>query len=297
MKRLTHLYKSIFTEKQEAELKRRRLERIRADELKLIKGNDKFKDIHKGKRCFIIGNGPSIKNVDFRRLEKEIVFTVNQLPRLDRFPQLHTNYHLWTDARYFDLNENSQGDMELLEIMKMVKTEDNSPTVFYSTFARSMINHFKLDKILNVEYFMDGKIGNELYDIEYPINRMIPVYSTCIHYVILIAIYMGFKEIYLLGCDCTGIINIINSRIEEAEDFEYAYSISENERARMMSVSKKSRIEDEFIWYGNILKVYGVLYKYAQRHGCALYNATDKSIIENVPRVDLNNILREQEVK
>jgi uncharacterized Rossmann fold enzyme len=29
----------------------------------------KYKDIHKGKRCFIIANGPSLKNVNFELLK------------------------------------------------------------------------------------------------------------------------------------------------------------------------------------------------------------------------------------
>ena len=41
----------------------------------------KYKDIHKGKRCFIIGNGPSLQMSDLEILykNKEICFGVNRI--------------------------------------------------------------------------------------------------------------------------------------------------------------------------------------------------------------------------
>ena len=38
-----------------------------------------LKDIHKGKCCFIIGNGPSLKNTDISKLENEYTFGMNRV--------------------------------------------------------------------------------------------------------------------------------------------------------------------------------------------------------------------------
>lgn len=38
-----------------------------------------LKDIHKGKRAFIIGNGPSLKQTDLRKLKNEITFGMNRI--------------------------------------------------------------------------------------------------------------------------------------------------------------------------------------------------------------------------
>jgi hypothetical protein len=38
-----------------------------------------LKDVHKGKRCFIIGNGPSLKNTDVSRLNNEYTFGLNRV--------------------------------------------------------------------------------------------------------------------------------------------------------------------------------------------------------------------------
>ena len=38
-----------------------------------------LKNIHKGKRAFIIGNGPSLKQTDLRKLKNEITFGMNRI--------------------------------------------------------------------------------------------------------------------------------------------------------------------------------------------------------------------------
>ena len=51
-----------------------------------------LKDIHKGKRAFIIGNGPSLRKTDLSKLRNEFTFGMNRIYLL--FPELgfHTTY-------------------------------------------------------------------------------------------------------------------------------------------------------------------------------------------------------------
>lgn len=53
-----------------------------------------YQDLHKGKRCFIIGNGPSLKKTDLSRLRNEYTFGMNRIYLL--FPKLGftTTYYL-----------------------------------------------------------------------------------------------------------------------------------------------------------------------------------------------------------
>ena len=88
--------------------------KISKNEKKELEKNEEFKNKHLGKRCFIIGNGPSIKNVDLTLLSKEITFTVNQMPRMENFKNIQTNYHIWSDRRFFIDN------VEIINIMKNV---------------------------------------------------------------------------------------------------------------------------------------------------------------------------------
>ena len=56
-----------------------------------------LKDIHKGKRAFIIGNGPSLKQTDLAKLKNEFTFGMNRIYLL--FPELgfHTTYFCATN--------------------------------------------------------------------------------------------------------------------------------------------------------------------------------------------------------
>lgn len=293
MKRIVHLYKALFSEKTEQKMRRRIVEKRRKEELNLISSNGMFKDIHKGERCFIVGNGPSIKSLDLSVLKNEIVFTVNQSPRIKGFDKIETNYHVWVDERFFNLDSDSPEDMELLQVMKNVKTSEKSPVVFYKTSAYQMIQKYKLDRELDIHYIMDGPINFDSPDVDFPINRPLPVYPTCIHYAILIAMYMGFTEIVLLGCDCTGLINTIHARMEDSDEYAYAYDISQNEAKRMQKQQDKSRLADEFLWYSRLLNTYGILYSYCKNRGCNLVNATRGSILEELPKVDLKDLMQQ----
>jgi len=56
-----------------------------------------LKDIHKGKRAFVIGNGPSLRQTDLGKLKDEITFGMNRIYLL--FPELgfHTTYFCATN--------------------------------------------------------------------------------------------------------------------------------------------------------------------------------------------------------
>ena len=89
---------------------------------KLIKRNLRFKNMFDGKRCFVLGNGPSLNKIDFSLLKDEYTFTCNQLPNNSNFAKLKTNFHFWADRRFFDSNMEKEGNKELLETMLSVKT-------------------------------------------------------------------------------------------------------------------------------------------------------------------------------
>ena len=51
----------------------------------IVKNNAELKDKHKGRRCFLLGSGPSIKDENLKPLKNEIVFALNN------FLKIHLN--------------------------------------------------------------------------------------------------------------------------------------------------------------------------------------------------------------
>lgn len=256
-----------------------------------LEKNKKFKDLHQGKRCFIIGNGPSINKIDLARLKNEVTFTVNQLSRKSEFASLNSSYHMWADERFFQIDESKPEDMELLETMKKVRVGEKKPTVFYKISAYDMIKKYNLDDDLDVYYFSEMGFRNIDCGINFDFCKSVPSFSTVVQYLIVLAVYMGFKDIYLLGCDCTGIINTVQSRMQSACEMEYAYNISEHERKRMEKSNSMYPIQDELRWYATIFDDYELLRKYCKSKNVNLFNATDGSLISCLPKVKLSDIL------
>lgn len=68
----------------------------------------KYKDIHKGKRCFLIGSGPSLKTEDLDLLYEngEITFASNKIFKLYNQTDWRPNYYCVTDYKvikqYYD---------------------------------------------------------------------------------------------------------------------------------------------------------------------------------------------------
>lgn len=254
--------------------------------------NAEFKNKYEGKRCFIIGNGPSIKSIDFSKLADEYTFTVNQLPRNPEYEKLNTNFHVWADERFFNLDEKCPEDMEILDVMKRVNTASNKPVVFYKDVAYEMVNKFHLDKELNIFYYQQSSFEySDLANANIDFTKLVPGFGTVIHYVILLAVYMGFKEIILLGCDCTGIVSIAESRVGKAENSAYGYTISNNEKKRMEKVQNLTSFRDEMQWWVNVFDDYKILDEYCKKHGAKLMNATNPTLLEDVEKVKLEDVL------
>jgi len=259
---------------------------------KELQSNKQFRNICLGKRCFIIGNGPSLASLDFASLANEYTFTFNQITRNPDFDKLRTNFHFWSDDRFFHLDTTRPEDMELLNIMKKVNSEKNHPVVFYTLKAYEMIKQYKLDELLDIHYFSNGgaavnnNVKHELSP-DHPYQGL----STTVHYAICFAVYMGFKKIYLLGCDCSGFMSVANAKLNMAEKALYAYNISENEKRRMERVARQTTMKQELISAVDVFEKYEFMKRYCDAREVELYNATEGGLLDSVPQVDIKDVL------
>lgn len=261
----------------------------------MLQKNFDLKGTHMSERCFILGNGPSLSNLDLSLLKNEVTFSVNQLSRNPHFSDLHTTYHMWMDKRFFDISEDCPEDMELLDVMKNVNTKDNKPIVFYNIDAYEMIKKFELDKVLDIRYIAHTYIKDieRLTSSFLDISTVLPSFSTVVHYLICIAVYMGFTDIILLGCDCTGIVSIAQTRIGSAEKSPYGYKITDNEKRRMEKMQALTSFRDEMQWQVELFDTYNYLREYCKKQGVRLRNATYPTLLEGIERVLLDDILKE----
>lgn len=142
----------------------------------------KYQGVHHEERCFIIGNGPSLRISDVSRLKGVHTFGVNRI------------YLLSTKWRpeYFVCVDN-----KVLEDENIYKYRVK--TRFFSDRVKNRLND--LDEFVHVsQQFPFGEAC--LVPFSEDISRKVYSGGNVIYIAIQIAVYMGFAEIYLLGVDC-----------------------------------------------------------------------------------------------
>lgn len=252
-----------------------------------LEKNIRFKGIHAGKRCFIIGNGPSIKDQNLSLLNKEITFTVNQISRAAFFESINTQYHLWADPNFFKTEFTCEGDYQLLELMKSLPKGTES--FFPYSYAHKYIEKYDLDKYMNINFYEPNKLVGEYEDIDF--TSCVRVGFSVVQYAIQLAAYMGFKEIYLLGCECTTILNVINARTKLYESETHGYEVDNIEKERAyqmyMSLPMTAYYESEL----NLLHEYSVIHRYCKKRGIKVINCTPGGVLDEFAREWFNKIV------
>ena len=255
---------------------------------KLLKRNSKFHNIHEGKRCFILGSGPSIKNVDFKKLANEYTFTVNHFARFDNFEKLKTNYHLFGDERIFYSSLNNTINEESLDYLKKLNDSSDEIQFFVVYSSKTFFDKIDILKESKINYFYNVLDFYDNYNEAFDMATSIPWFPTCIDYCIAIAMYMGFTEIYLLGCECTGFAKLLSSDNTQT----YGYKVSKAENKRLKEQIKTYGAAEELQLWADILKDYDYLEKYANKHNVKIVNCTDGGILDSFERKSLDEVLR-----
>jgi hypothetical protein len=266
-----------------------KLSLIQQDLSRLIKNNKRFHNLHINKRCFIIGNGPSLNTQDLTLLKNEIIFTVNQFDRTNYSSFIHPNYHFWADKTLFS----EDTDFNPLEIRKQMKQfNDNNKTIsFYESVGYSYINKYKLYKVDRTFFFkIKGHLTNYLNT---NFSSFVSGANTIVQYAIIMALYMGFNEIYLLGCDNTLILNYINSMLEN-NLYQYSYVLNDKEKVRMKKIKNIYNLESQLLGNLLILRGFNKLTSYAKKKSIKLVNLTPGGLIDNVPRQSYDSIFKKE---
>lgn len=140
-----------------------------------------LKNKHQGQRCFIIGNGPSLRNMDLSLLKNEYTFGLNRIYLL--FAQLGftTTYLVSTNQLVI---EQSAEELRNISVPKFLSWRCRHVVEVdeYTTFIRPMGNY---------EHVTFS------HHPEYGINEG----ATVTYVAMQLAYYMGFKKVILIGVD------------------------------------------------------------------------------------------------
>ena len=232
---------------------------IRKSSIRKLKN---LRNSHLGERCFIIGNGPSLKPEDLDMLKDEFCFAANRIDRIYDSTQWRPTFYCTQDLtiiqNYRDIITQLQAPYKLMVYSGSRKT---------GYIGKAMYTPFS-----GPYNYPEPPIFSE--DISESIGEGYTVTYTAMQ----VAAYMGFKELVLLGVDH-------NFPMDMTPDGK-------------VIVNKDAK--EHFYGSNEIRNHYPMLYKvdltfetakaYAQQHGIQILNATRGGKLEIFERVELESL-------
>lgn len=146
----------------------------------------KLKDKFLGERCFIVGNGPSLKISDLDKLKDEYTFAFNRI------------YYVFNDTDWRPTFYCIQDDKMIMNSIDKIKTCIKTRYIFAPIDFKFFYNIN-----LNTSYYFCQRRNTDISNIYFSesIDKGISVCNTVTYTAIQLAVYMGFTNIYLIGID------------------------------------------------------------------------------------------------
>ena len=240
---------------------------------RILKRNQALKERYKGERCFILGSGKSIDLYDLPKLKNEIVITQNNFHKHKDIATLNPEIHCVVPFYQTEIEHGAW--IEWLSEMKSLLPEDTLCFFSRNTHSLAVKVFGNTDNI----YYIDSKyrvltLGSAKMDITKSIMEVPTALTQCL----IIAIYLGFSEIILLGFDFDQIIS------NEKNNYNRFYGLSkitdtEAEKRNNAAFADQDHLR---VWYNRwrSIKQLTLIKEFANDKGTKIVNGSEEGILE-----------------
>lgn len=225
---------------------------------RVISKNNKLRKTAKEKKCYILMGGLSVKEIDLDMLIGSDVITANNFFRTKDYLKVKPKYHVITDEFFYKDKKNiNELELEIKEFTSLVLNGKHMVPVdrerWYYIYPAFRVYNSKLK-----------------VDLSRPCSNFSTVTLSCIQ----LAIYLGYKEINLVGFDLPPghMPHYYQDSAVEKEGFvEYQKKISEYEYC-------------ELFWqYTNCHHEAYKIDEYARANGISIVNTSKESYVRAFP--------------
>ncbi len=231
---------------------------------------------HLGHRCFVIGNGPSLTLEDLNKLRFEYTFASNKIFLVFDETEWRPTYFSCEDPLVMQQNG--------AVISSLKRTTKIFPKHMLQYMKREPCSYFI--KFIPAPTILNPKRSLTDRDFSYDLTEGIHWGSTITYSLIQQAVFMGFKEIYLLGID-------------------HSYTVPDKKvngcyvcEGEVNHFHKNYRVKGEK-WNEPRADVLEVSYKYAKKAceavGVSIFNASRKTKLDVFEKVHLDDVLKNRE--
>jgi hypothetical protein len=239
--------------------------------------SDKLKALHnkyKGKRCFIVGNGPSLNKIDLSKLKDEYSFAVNGIFYKTKEMGYKPSFYVVEDRHVMKDN--------IDEINKY-----NCDFKFFPSAYKKQVTNFKNTIFFNMDvgFYVEESKHFEKSRFSKDCSKVIYCGQSVTFINLQLAYYLGFSEIYLIGMDFSYTIPdsaklikgaVIESTEDDVNHFHPDY------------FGKGKKWHDPKLH--NVLQSYKLHKKVFEEDGRKIYNATAGGKLELFDRVDFDSL-------
>lgn len=220
----------------------------------------RFKDKFRGRRCFLIGNGPSLKKEDLDKIVEnhDVSFACNRIHLIYNDTKWRPDFYFLIDGKEFEYNKRYLWLGNQISFIKDYIGNDintNSDEIF-------MFRNIDCNFFPGYPQFSED------------ITKCCYGGRTSMYQMIQFACYMGFSEIYLLGVDFTW-----------GEDEKGSHFVNNYTDSTTIRLGEKYKQE--------INHAYIAAKKYTDDRGIRIYNATRGGKLDVFTRVNFDDLFED----
>lgn len=222
----------------------------------------KLRSMYGGERCFIVGNGPSLLVEDLEKIKHEKSFSSHRIYKIYEKTSWRPTFYCIQDYQL------------LVESKKEVSEMSKESVAIVAKLIKAkypLLKQFLSIKLKCQDFYPDLPLFSK--DVSKCIYEGMTVTYMCLQ----IAMYMGFKEIYLLGIDHNYSVTLDkNGNVQHHDGIKDHFS--EDDKVTNVPALYKSTL------------AYEAAKKYADEHEIKIYNATRGGKLEVFERVDIDEL-------
>ena len=246
----------------------------------LMRGNRRFFDAHRGERCFILCNGPSVLGQDLLPLRNEVVMSVSSGYLYRDFDRIRPRYHFVPPMTFGMITE-----QDAVRWFQEMHDRLGEAELFLGSSEHGLVARHALFSGRRVSYlccalpFLPREDG--IISLCGPVPSPASVPIMCL----VAALYMGFRDIYLLGTEHDSFATrkykyAFEPTVMRGKDF----SVDEHGDLRIPLYEELASNLALWTQYRHVKRI-------ALHNGRNVWNATVGGLLDEFPRVALEEAL------
>lgn len=236
----------------------------------------------------IMANGPSLRQNltnDADTLRASHTMAVNFAANAEEFRWLRPRYYILADPHFFS----GKQEPNLLKLMEELAAVDWPMTLLVPKGAKLSATvaanpHLRVERFAFHAFESTEALQQAAFDrgwgMPRPRNVLIPA--------IMCAIWLGYKQIYLLGADHSWTQTLsVNDRNQVVSIQPHFYKEDKAEEARVTAVYEHVRLHEILDSFRVAFSSYHTIARYARQRGVTIVNSTPGSFIDAFNRAPL----------